>query len=486
MSDTLTIELSEQDVLEITLDRALLPYSYYEFFKSAWSLVEQDPFVDSWAIKYICDRLQAEVERIADHIARKKHLIINIPPRFGKSNMVTVFLNAWCWIRFPHIRFISVSYNDSLTEEHSMKTKDIIESDWYQHRFGTGFRMSKRKNTNKIFKNTRGGSRTATTPRGGITGKGADIFIVDDGIDPQKATSDVERKRTNTWFGRVAKSRLNRASIGLFIIVQQRVHEMDLVGYVTTKNPENWEKICLPATDTYPVEPAELKAKYIDGLLDPVRFPYKVLAEIGEDMLDEDYACQYGQQSKALEGNVIKGAWLQVITFQQYLQRAGQFRPQVDFFVDTAYTEEDRNDPSAIGAMVFFGNCLYILRVENKRMELPALVEFLPRFAITNGYDGRSLIYIEPKASGLSIYQTIKSSTALNVVKGEPPKGSKMERVNACGPFMKSGRVYLVDGAWTEGYISQLTGFPNSAHDDMVDITTMAIQKYSKPKRTVS
>lgn len=486
IKDQASLELTEEDILNINLDQQILPYSYYEFFKAAWGLVEQETFVDSWAIEYICNRLQRETERIAANIPREKHLVINIPPRFGKSNMVTSFWNAWTWINYPHIKFISISYSASLSEEHNIKTKELLESQWYQLRFGGKWKMSKRKNSNKNFRNDMGGARIGSSISGGITGKGASIFIFDDPINPEQSDSEAERKKTNRFIDRSASSRLNNPSVGVFIYVQQRVHEQDAVGHVLSQDPDKYESIILPAEDTFPVSPPELKANYVDGLLDPTRFSRKTLRELKTKLGSQGYAGQYGQQPKAIEGNIIKESWLQVLSMQQYMSRAGQFHPIIDFFVDTAYTENERNDPTAMGAMVYFGNCIYILNVKNEWMELPQLKRALPLFCINNGYDNRSRIIIEPKASGLSVYQELKDNTGLNVVKGVSPKSTKTERVNAATPFMESGRLYLVDGSWNAAFIDQLTAFPNAANDDMVDITTMARERYDKKIRAVT
>ena len=481
------MHLSSEEVLSIALDKQFLPRSYYEFYKAGFHVVEPStPFVDNWVIRYLCDRLQKEVERIMRRQTRKKHLVINIPPRFGKSNIVTVFLNAWSWIHYPSLKFISVSYSGSLSEDHSIKTKELIDSTWYQMRFGDSFRMSVRKNTNKIFRNTMGGARVSTSVGGGITGKGGNIIILDDAIDPQKAVSDAERKKTNRWIGSSLSNRLNEPEIDMFVFVQQRVHEDDAVGHVVAKDPSKYEMIVVPAEHTYPITPDFLRQYYRDGLLDPVRFPRHVLQDLKISMGSQAYAGQFGQQPKAMEGNIFKQSWFQVISASQYQQRVGLYRPKVDFFLDTAYTDNERNDPTALGAFVWFGNTLYVLSVANKWMEFPELKKFAPQFCIDNGYDNRSIMEVEPKASGISVCQEIKRETGLNVVLGPAPKDSKTVRANSVTAFCEAGRVVLVDGSWVPGFLDQLTTFPNASHDDMADILVNAIRRYNKPIRTVS
>ena len=120
---------------------------------------------------------------------------------------------------------------------------------------------------------------------------------------------------------------------------------------------------------------------------------------------------------------------------------------------------------------------LYIKEVKAVRMEFPELVTEIPLFCNSNGYDHRSRIYIEPKASGKSIVQQLKRSTRLNVVEDKPPTQDKVSRASGVSAFIESGKVNLLDGRWIDKFLNEVKAFPNAAHDDMVDVLVMAIER---------
>ena len=151
-------------------------------------------------------------------------------------------------------------------------------------------------------------------------------------------------------------------------------------------------------------------------------------------------------------------------------------------FLDTAYTDKQSNDPTALMAVCKHENILYVIEVLAVRMEFPELIKEIKRFTTVNGYSRASRIYIEPKASGKSIVQQLRKETSLNVVEDKAPTQDKVSRVNAVTPIIESERVVLKDGMWVNNFLNECASFPSGKHDDMVDVLTMALNKLMSKK----
>ena len=133
----------------------------------------------------------------------------------------------------------------------------------------------------------------------------------------------------------------------------------------------------------------------------------------------------------------------------------------------------------------FHNNELYIREVKAVRLEFPELIKEVQMFTAMNGYTNRSRIYVEPKASGKSIVQMLKRSTGLNIMEDRPPTQDKISRASSVSAFIESGRVNLIDGRYIDAFLNELKAFPNAAHDDMVDVLVMAIDRNTNRRKSV-
>lgn len=444
--------------------------SFYEFSLDAFKALHNGSALDdNFHIKFICDRLQLEVERIIRGEERQKHILINVPPRTLKSELVNVFFSVYCWIRKNDIQFISSSYSASLSIALSVQARRIIESDWFKLHF-PDVTISKDENTKSKFTTTTGGLRYCTSTGGTVTGMGGDIIVIDDPQNPQLARSEVERENANRFFDETLRSRLNKPEVGVFILIMQRLHEKDLTGHLLKLEPNKWEHICLPAELSDKVRPDNLKQYYQDGLLFKKRLSKSVLDSFKTGLGSYGYSGQYEQLPSPADGGILKRDWFNITNEIP--------NGTVDFFLDTAYTAKQENDASGLMACIYFNNKLYIKEVIEVRLEFPDLLKEIQKFVFKNGYTGSSRIYIEPKASGKSIVQQLKKETGLNVLEDKPPAQDKVSRVNSVSAVIESGRVYLKDGRYIDNFLNQCSSFPNGAHDDMVDTLTMALDKY--------
>ena len=449
--------------------------SFYEFFKQAWTTVEPAvPLSTNWHHKYICDMLQEECERIIDQKPKTKDIVINIPFRSTKSLLVTVMFPVWAWIKSPKLRFITASYSADLSIEHATKSRDIINSDWFQKRWGEDFHIKKDQNLKARYENNFLGVRRATSVGGTVTGQGGDFLIVDDPVSPQHAASEVERENANEWYRTTFYSRLNQANIGVRIVIMQRIHENDLSGFLISNNSRlRYKHICIPAELSEDLKPKNLKPNYDkDGLFWSDRFSKSILEDYRDALGSYGYAGQLMQTPTPLNSGMIRSEWFKIDLTKNFDDKT-----VVNFVIDPAYTANEKNDPSALLAYIYKDNNWQIIDCANVHLEFPQLVKFIPEWVKKNGYTNASRIYVEPKASGKSIVQTLKNDTGLNVVEDKPPSKDKVARVSDISATLESGRVSLLKGEWNEEFLHQLARFPSAKHDDMVDCLVMAVNK---------
>lgn len=210
------------------VQKELYKKSFYEFSLDAFKALHNgSELIPNWHIKYLCDRLQKEAYRIVNGEQRDKHILINVPPRTLKSELVNVFFSVYCWVLKDSIQFISSSYSGSLSITLSTQARRLLESDWFKEYFPE-VRLSKDENTKSRYTTNNSGLRYSTSTGGTVTGMGADIIVIDDPQNPQLARSDVERENANRFFNETLRSRLNNPDKGVFIVIMQRLHESDL------------------------------------------------------------------------------------------------------------------------------------------------------------------------------------------------------------------------------------------------------------------
>ena len=464
--------MNKKQELKYALNKTLCEMSFYEFFKQAWHIVEPAIELSSnWHHKYICDALQEEAERIIAKKPKTKDIIINVPFRSTKSLIVTVMFPVWSWIKDPKLRFITSSYSANLSIELATKSRDIIFSEWFKSRWGTIFHIKKDQNLKERYENNHMGMRRATSVGGTVTGQGGDFLIVDDPLSPQMANSATERENANEWYRTTFYSRLNSPKIGVRIIIMQRVHEDDLSGFLLDRETRlNYNHICIPATIDGVVKPKKLENFYDDnGLFWDERFGQDVLDDYKKALGSYGYAGQLMQTPTPLDSGMIRQEWFKIDRYRE--------DGVVNFVIDPAYTANQKNDPSALLAYIYKDNKWQIIDCTNVYKEFPDLVKFIPQWVTKNGYTNKSRIFVEPKASGKSIVQTLIRETGLNVREDKPPTKDKVARVADISATLESGRVGLLQGSWNNEFLDQLTKFPSAKHDDMVDCLVMAVNK---------
>lgn len=303
----------------------------------------------------------------------------------------------------------------------------------------------------------------------------------DDPMDPQMATSEKERENAKNFYNHTLSSRLNDPDVGVRIVVMQRLHQDDTSGLLMDKKkgrPDQHTHICIPGElDREVLSPPELEKYYTDGLFWPSRFSKQTLEGFKKMLGSLQYAGQVGQRPAPPEGNLVKREWFEIKKANLIVRDSN--KSPVFFFLDTAYTEKQENDPSAILACFHHDNKIYILNTAEVYMIFPDLIEFVKSYVAINDYSNMgSMIYVEPKASGKSLVQSLRVSSRLNVgeIESDLVNGrDKLGRLSTVSPYIQSGRVVLVEGQWNEAFLSQVCSFPNAAHDEMVDLLCYAV-----------
>ena len=410
---------------------------------------------------------------IADYLTRVfnleiTRLIINIPPRYGKTELAIKIFVSWCIAKISSSKFIHLSYSDALALDNSAQTKEYIQSDAFQRLWGMDLKRDA-QSKGKWF-NEFGGGMYATASGGAITGFGAgsttinDTFggaiIIDDPLKPDDAFSEVKRKSVNERYNNTIRSRVNSRETPI-ILIMQRLHEEDLSGYLLDGGSgEHWEHLCLPALDED--NNALWEQKHTFNELEQIRQSNRYT-----------FAGQYMQRPAPDEGGEWRKEWFEIVE-----QNTLPSNLRWTLFIDGAYTKNTKNDPTGLQIGTKHNGNYYILSSIDKYLELPELVKFIPQHITASGVSV-GMSKVEPKASGKSIAQLIRSQTRLNISEIKTPfvNSSKIENARMASPYIEGGRVKLVKGSWNDHFLNQVGTFPNAKHDEHVDLTCYGIEE---------
>jgi predicted phage terminase large subunit-like protein len=396
-----------------------------------------------------------------------KRLIINMPPRYGKTELAVKAFMSYGLALNPASKFIHLSYSDSLALDNSSLTKEYIESDSYQQLW----KMNLKKDAQSKSKwfNEYGGGVYATSAGGAITGFGAGIadskefsgaIIIDDPLKPDDAFSEVKRNAVNERYNNTIRSRVNDRETPI-IVIMQRLHEDDLSGYLLNGGSgEEWHHLCLPAIDDDNKPLWEQKHTFEE--LEQIRQASRYT-----------FAGQYMQTPAPDEGGEWKKEHFQIIDKSEVPQGL-----KWELIIDGAYTKNTQNDPTGLQIGAKSGDDYIIFQSIDKYLEIPELIKYIPSFIISSGLNV-SLTLVEPKASGKSIAQLLRSGSGLNVAEITTSfvNTSKIENVRTCSPYIEGGRVKLVKGNWNESFLNQVGTFPNAKHDEHIDLTCYGIER---------
>ena len=503
------------DTVLIAIEKKRCEQSLSEFVKAAWHVIEpSNPYVHNWHIDFICYHLEAIAAGVElDDGTVYNRLLANVPPGTMKSLLFGVFFPAWVWgpKNKPSKRFLSVTHSQELTERDTDNTRTLVKSEWYQNHWGD--RVVIKRDTVDLLSTTARGFRQAAT-WSNVTGKRADYVIVDDPHSVKTAESDAERSRTVRLFREAIPTRLVNPVKSAILVVMQRLHESDVSGAILDLNL-GYDHIMLPMRydpgRAFPTKLGVEDPRTEEGeLLFPERFPEEVVDRDEAALGEYATAGQMQQIPAPRGGGIIKSEYWQPWRLERY--------PSTEIVIgslDTAYTDKQENDPSAMTTWgIFrtpdgtdatrsvdrFGRVIDLTASDRG----PEYMQPAPKVMMTYAWADKlefhellqktvktcrdmrvDILLIENKAAGHSVAQELKrlfTGEGFQVVMYDPKSRDKVSRAYSIQHLFQEGMVYAptnTEGSlyksWAQGVIDECGVFPKGKHDDRVDTVTMAL-----------
>ena len=460
-------KLSESDlrVLEAQLtkleklkERELAQTKFIKFVEKVWPT-----FISGAHHKRMADAF----ERVANGTC--KRLIINMPPRHTKSEFASYLLPAWFLGRFPHKKIIQCSNTGELAVGFGRKVRNLVDTETYHEVFpelslSTDSKAAGRWNTSK------GGDYFAIGVGGTVTGKGADVLIIDDPHSEQEAAMaavnpDVYDK-VYEWYTSGPRQRLQPG--GAIIMVMTRWAQRDLTGQVlksaAQRSGEEWEVIEFPA-----ILPS-------GNPLWPQFWSIEELEALKEELPNSKWQAQYQQNPVGNESAIVKRDWWQWWEEDR--------PPECEYILqtwDTAFEKHQRADYSAGTTWGVFthhkdnSKNIILLNTYKKRVEWVELKKDVLQEYREYEPDG---LLIEKKATGAPLIYELRAM-GIPVQEYTPSKGQdKIARLNSVSDIIASGKVWVPRTRWAEELVDEIAAFPSGEHDDLVDATTLALMRF--------
>jgi len=398
-------------------------------------------------------------------LANKKinRLIVNMPPRHTKSEFASFLLPAWMVGRNPKLKIIQATHTGELAVRFGRKAKTLIDSEEYAKIFET--RLREDSQAAGRWETAQGGEYFAAGVGGAITGRGADLLIIDDPHSEQDAMSLNAFDNAYEWYTSGPRQRLQPG--GQIVLVMTRWSKKDLTGILLKNQKEvkgdQWEVIEFPAIiDDQPVWPEYWKLDELEKV--------KITLPVAK------WNAQWMQKPTSEEGAIIKREWWQVWDKDEL--------PYVDYVIqsyDTAFLKKETADYSAITTWgVFYPDSdskpnLILMDSIKERYEFPEL----RRVALDQyNYWKPDMVIVEQKASGTPLTHELRQMD-IPVMTFTPSRGNdKHVRVNTCAPLFEAGLIWAPDRKFAEEVVEECAAFPHGDHDDLVDSMTMAVMRF--------
>ena len=452
---------SELAEYENSVKRERAQVDFASFVKEMWP-----GFIDGRHHKVMGKKFQEIAE------GKVKRLIINMPPRHTKSEFASFLLPAWFLGKFPGKKIIQTSNTAELAVGFGRKVRNLVDSEQYAKIFPNVNLRSDSKAAGRWATNV-GGEYFAIGVGGTVTGKGADLLIIDDPHSEQEAalaaTSPEVFDKVYEWYTSGPRQRLQPG--GSIIVVMTRWSKKDLTGKILQsmidKDGEHWEVISFPA-----ILPS-------GNPLWPEFWSLPELEALRLELPAGKWNAQYQQEPTSEEGAIIKREWWKLWEPEK--------PPRCEFIIqswDTAFTKSERADYSACTTWgVFYKDenqndpNVILLDAFKKRMEFPELKE--KAFNYYKEWEPDAFI-VEAKASGAPLIFELRAM-GIPVQEFTPSRGNdKMVRINSVSDLFASGKVWAPATRWADELIEEMAAFPNSDHDDLVDSSTQALIRFRK------
>ncbi len=399
------------------------------------------------------------------------------------------------------MRFLSAAYEGGLSTRDAVKTRTLIESDWYQKLWGDKVKLKEGQNQKTKYELTKLGWRLSTSVGGRATGEHPDFKIVDDPHNAKEAQSELERQAAIDWFDMTLSTR--GASRGSrTVVIMQRLHEKDLSGHIESKLEfrSDWTHLCLPMR----YEPDRMTSTVLgftdprtkpNELLWPGLFPETLVDSLEANLGEYASAGQLQQRPAPSGGGVIKVSYFKLWPHNEPL-------PDFEFILqsyDTAFTLSTANDPTACSVWGVFEHkktkCVMLLDFWAERMEYPELrTRVIKDWLAKYGGQKRNklndplhpprsvdVVIVEQKGSGISLIQDLRNAN-VGAKAWNPGRADKFSRAIQATPILECGNSYVLESSiepgkpitWSRPFLKELSLFPAAEHDDAVDTFSQA------------
>lgn len=459
--------------------------SFKEFVRLGWHVLHPAmPDADwNWHLDVICDHVQATMEELfrarrdPTYVMRWQNILINVPPRSGKTVIIGSFLLPWLWLRDPALKYRYISGNPRMVSFTARTAKDVILSRWYQDTFQPEWTIRGDIDAVGLFANTARGERHSSSLGANIVGEGTDIIIMDDPMDPDDAYSEVKRQGVETAWNESIANRVNNPRASARLGIMQRLHEVDWSWLVLS---QGWHHVCLPMErEAKPFckcrdcEAGETvlgwrDTRAIGERLHPARFSDEFLASERHRLQSYGWAGQMQQRPAPEGGGVFRNEWFRRIDPSD-LPRMDQTM----IFCDLTFGGE--NPGTSRNALMVAGRVgpkRYILDVIAKAMDIVAIKATIRE--LHRQYP-KAQILIENKAAGAPVVAEMKRDLS-GIIEYDPGSRDKISRAMSVQPYVEAGDVLLLKGAsWLDEFLHELGTFPNGRWDDQVDALSMML-----------
>lgn len=482
---------------EIT--KELCKNKFSNYMKRSWPHYDAATYQHNWHVDAIGEHLEAVAE------SKIRRLIISIPPRCMKSSALAIAFPTWLWgpAGRPQEKILSTSHSATLAQRDAVKSRQLIQSDWYQDHWGDVFQFTKDQNTKDRMTNTKHGHRKIGAVETGVTGEGGDLIIIDDPISANHSESVAMQETAWRFCSETLPTRLNDQMTGRIVLIMQRVHERDPVGRFLEQG--GWDYLCLPmraeptvrwfAHGSYvevPTHEHKTSIGFTDprepgDLLWPARLPEEAVAGLEHIMGTYAASAQLQQDPAPRTGGMIDINWFfrfdtEFEALDQNFYPTGVEIIERKIWADTANKKGQHNDYTVFMHMGKGSDGkVYILDVYRKKHTIPELIREGGMFykSHVDKLHGRmsplGMFSIEDKQSGTGLIQALQELGGIPVGETvrEDGRADKVQRLNGVLPYIEAGMVGIPKHAnWTQDFLAECTAFTpmmTHAHDDQID-----------------
>lgn len=443
------------------------------FLELVWPILEPGtPYQSNWHIGLMAEYLEAVTH------GEIRQLVVNIPPRYGKSLLTSVVWPVWEWISHPTRRWLFVSYSDLLANRHGLDRRRLLQDEWFRQHY-PHVQLTSDQHAKSEFHNTRRGAMIAASMGGSITGKGGDRIVIDDPHSPDQAESDGQRQHAIERFRTSLSTRLDNKRYGAIVVVMQRLHVHDLSGVCLDLGYECLNLPALAPKRTAISFPRSQRTivREADEPLWPQRESREELERLRTTLGTYGFAGQYLQNPIPRAGGYFPREWW---NYYETLELTSDIRIVQSW--DLSFKDGDGSDfvvglvAAQIGAEIFV---LDRFKAKASFVDSCRAIRDMAR-----RYPTTSAILIEDAANGPAVLDTLKKDIP-NII-SVSPEGGKQARANAVQGRFEARQIYLPtpfsragesrpDRTWVEDLVTTCAAFPKGTYDDDVDALTQLI-----------